>query len=78
MGEVPANCQHFNLNTEILKAGKHTEMNAQTQGSQEICESKWISQCSEFCRLDDDNSSPSNYRICKLKSSPMIRIDFEV
>jgi hypothetical protein len=77
MGEVLANCQHFNLNAEILKGEKHTDMNIQTQRSQES-ESKWISQCSELCGMDDDISGPSNYRISTLKPCPMIRMDLEV
>ena len=78
MVEVPANFQQFNSNVEILKGEKHTtDMNTQTKRSQEICESRWISQCSELCWLDEDISGPKNYRISKLKSCPMIRMDLE-
>jgi len=42
-GEVPDNFQHFNSSAEILKGGKHTDVNTQKQRSQEICESRWIS-----------------------------------
>jgi hypothetical protein len=40
MGEAAANCQRFNSNAEMLKGGKHMQINTQTQRSQEICESR--------------------------------------
>ena len=54
------------------------EMNTKTKRSQGICESRWISQCNEFCGLDEDISGPNSYQISTLKPCPMIRMDLEV